>query len=112
MSNNPYEPVSQIHRNAEPNPANCRRCAAVGFLFAFIPIAAIGAFGLYNEAQYAATLSPNTLRCGNGAMGAMLLIFPVSPMLGCFGAVIGFVSAIVYNALPIGGASNTEDVSQ
>lgn len=109
VNTNPYKPSGAIPLNGKPNSANWRRWAAVGFAIAFIPFAAIGAYGLYADAEYAATLPPNTPRCGNGAMGAMLLIFPISPLLGCFGAGLGFVAAFVYNANPIGSLPKTED---
>ena len=104
MSDNPYEPTSTSHLKLDRQPANRRQWLALGFVVACIPFAALGAYGLYADAQYAATLPPNTPRCGNGAMAAMFMIFPVSPILGCMGAGIGFLSAIVYDALTVGGA--------
>ena len=99
MSNNPYEPARKIQMSDELIQANWRRWTAIGFAMASIPVAALGVFGFYNETQYAASLPPNTLRCGNGAMSAMLIIFPISPIFGCTGAGVGFVSALVYNAM-------------
>ena len=112
MSNNPYETARQIQMSDEPIQANWRRWSAFGFAVAFIPVAAIGVFGLYNESQYAATLPPDTVRCGNGAMGAMLIIFPISPIFGCSGAGVGFISALVYNAMQmVGDSPKTEEVN-
>ncbi|MEW4488621.1 hypothetical protein AB1L42_11095 [Thalassoglobus sp. JC818] len=75
-----------------------RRWATVGFAVACVPIAAFGAYGIYVDAQYAATLPPDEPRCGNVLMAAMFMIFPISPMIGCVGALIGYVSAVVLNA--------------
>ena len=53
---------------------------------------------MYLDFQYAATLPPGAARCGNGAFGAMMLIFPVGPFLGVLGAVVGFLSALLCDA--------------
>jgi hypothetical protein len=111
MSNNPYEPSRLAHLHTVPNPVNRRRWALIGFVIGCVPIATLGAFGLYVDAQYAATLPPNTARCGNNAMAAMLLIFPVSPMIGILGAGIGFVGAVICNAVTNSGSPKPEDVS-
>ena len=111
MSSNPYEPARVVQESIELNPANRRRWAAFGFLITCLPIAACGAYGLYNDAKYAASLPPDTPRCGNGALAAMLVIFPISPMIGCFGAAIGLTSAIIRDVVTTsGGPPEAEDV--
>ncbi|MCC9603381.1 hypothetical protein LOC67_22760 [Stieleria sp. JC731] len=86
------------------------RWAAIGFAIACSPMVALGAYGLYADIQYAATLPPNTPRCGNSALAAVLLIFPVSPIVGLIGAGLGFISASVRNAvLSNGGPQELEE---
>lgn len=113
MTSNPYEPVdaSASHINAIA-PSRCR-WTVVGFILASTPFVMLGVYGLYFDAQYAATLPPGTPRCGNSAIAAMLLIFPVSPFFGSIGAVVGFISAVVYQrATSIPGLGLTADACE
>ena len=98
MKQNPYKPNSVPSAKAHRVPPSPKRWATIGFAVVCLPIAGLGAYGLYADARYAATLLPDTPRCGNPAMAAMLIIFPVSPALGCVAALAGYVSAIVYDA--------------
>lgn len=104
MNDNPYQPIDTSRVIVDRQPASLLRWAAWGFIFVCAPVAAFGAYGLYADAQYAAALPPNVARCGNGAMAAMLMICPVSPVLGVVGSIIRLVSACVCNALTVGGA--------
>ena len=95
---NPYEATTEGVPAQEWSPKSKMRWALVGFVIACAPIAGLGVFGLYAEVQYSATLPPDTRRCGNGAMAAMLLIFPISQVFGCIGGFVGFISAVIFNA--------------
>lgn len=68
------------------------RWGTVGFFVVWCFFAAMGVFGLYQDAQYAATLPPGP-RCGNGVLAAMLMIFPVGPVFGTFGFAVGACAA-------------------
>lgn len=107
---NPYQPASAAASAATRRKANPRRWAMVGFLFVCSFFAALGARGLYIDAQYAATQPPNEPRCGYGEMAAMFMIFPIAPALGLVGAGIGYVAAIVYAA--VAGAGDNDSLTQ
>jgi hypothetical protein len=98
MTQNPCEPNSVPNANLQGASPKPKRWAAIGFAVGCVPIAALGTYGLYADALYAATLPPDMPRCGNPAMAAMFTIFPISPVLGGVGALVGYVSAIVCDA--------------
>lgn len=107
---NPYQPALAAASATARNKPKPRRWAMFGFLFVCSVFVALGAFGLYTDAQYAATLPPGTPRCGNGELAAMLMIFPISPALGFVGAGVGYVAAIVYRAAT--GAGDNDSLTQ
>ena len=75
-----------------------RRWAVRGFVLLCLPCMALGMYGLYADAVYAANLQPGQPHCGNPAMLASLLVFPVGPFLGFLGAGVGYISALVCDA--------------
>jgi len=96
---NPYASPGNDVSAETARPPSPRRWAAVGFFIVFLPIAFLGIRGLYLDARYAATLPPNVVRCENCMLAAMLLIFPIGPILGSIGAGVGYVSAILCGAV-------------
>lgn len=55
-----------------------------------IPLS-LGAYGVYQDAAYAATLPPDVARCGMGAMGAYLTALVGGPTFGIIGGLIGWL---------------------
>jgi len=97
MNENPYEPtVSYASVVATPRPVSRRRWAVIGFFLLALPPAILGFYGLYVDAQASAALPPGVTRCGMDAALATALIFPISPMLGSLGAVVGYVAAQIW----------------
>lgn len=97
MIENPFEPSSIMQLSHSRRPINRSLWTLFGFLIACVPIALLGVSGLISDARYASTLPENTVRCGNTTLGLLLLVFPISPLLGVVGALGGFTLATLLN---------------
>ena len=90
---NPYESPTIASRAVAPK---ARKRSMVkrffgGFAIGAVPPASLGAYGLHQFSVYAATLPPGTFVCGNAALGPMMLIVFVAPIIGLIGAAIALV---------------------
>ncbi|WP_461509425.1 hypothetical protein [Rhodopirellula baltica] len=93
---NPYRsPAAPASTGVSHHLRSRKRWATIGFASGLLPSALFGAFGLYNESVYAASLPPGEVQCGMGTLAAMMFIFPVAPILGLIGAAFGWVAAII-----------------
>ena len=61
-------------------------------LGAAVPVA-FGSYGMYQHNIYLASLGPNEAACGNGALGALAMIFVVGPVCGMIGAGSGWIAS-------------------
>jgi len=107
LNMNPYQTSAQsADRLTEQQLSQGRWAAiAIGFVVIWLPLSCFGLWRLSEGTRYEATLPPNTAHCGNAAMGAALLVFPIAPMLGAIGAGIGWVGVAIWNvAMPKKGS--------
>lgn len=98
MMSNPYQPTADPSVTIVAVRASRTIWAVVGFAVMSLPLIGLGVYGLYVDAQYAATLPPNTPRCGNGVLAALFFIVIAGPAMGTLGACGGFLCATVRNA--------------
>ncbi|MEO9593344.1 hypothetical protein [Rhodopirellula bahusiensis] len=99
-STNPYKTTRHcLDQIAQPR-INRRRWALASFAIVFLACVGFGGYGLYVDAQYAATLPSNVPRCGNPAMAAMAFIFPIGPVFGSVAAGMGYLAAAVLDPRP------------
>ncbi|MFN7291253.1 MAG: hypothetical protein ACK506_13270 [Pirellula sp.] len=86
-NSNPYQTTAtQNHYSVSAHaPRSTFRWVGTGSILASACSIAFGAYGLYRESNYAATLPPGTGACGMGALAALIFIFIGGP----FCAVVG-----------------------
>ncbi|HBE67703.1 MAG TPA: hypothetical protein DDW52_06095 [Planctomycetaceae bacterium] len=107
--NNPYQATNSVSAHLVVGRANRRLWATIGFSLLFLPLFALGVFGLYVDAQYAATLPANAPRCGNSVLGALFLMLVAAPAMGTLGAGIGVLAAAVHNVRSRPGEVTSRD---
>ena len=91
---NPYESPAFDSDAARPSRRQrnaVKRCFLGAILGASLP-AMLGAYGLHQFSIYVASLPPNQPGCGNGAIGPMMLLVFVAPIMGLLGSAIALAS--------------------
>ncbi len=96
-STNPYQTTVAARRDAasRKSRSSFRWIGTGSILAAACPIV-FGAYGLYRESTYAASLPPGTAACGMGSLAALMFIFVGAPMCGLMGAIVGWIGSKIW----------------
>ena len=97
-TSNPYQTTApQNHYSASEHvPRSSSRWIGTGAILAAACPMAFGAYGLYRESIYAATLPPGTGACGMGAMAALIFIFVGGPFCAVVGGFAGWIGSKIW----------------
>lgn len=97
-SSNPYQTTAPQNRNnpsAHATRSISRWVWTGSVLTAACPVT-FGAYGLYRESIYAATLPPGTGACGMGALAALMFIFIGGPFFAMIGGMAGWIGSKIW----------------
>ncbi len=71
------------------------RWVLTGFIVAATVPVILGAYGLYRESVYVASLPPGVGACGMGAFGSLVIMIFGGPFCGMIGGLVGWIACKV-----------------